>query len=107
MKKYMGFIILAVALCFTSIGCGQNVDNLQLSVQAEVQKQIDSVRSQLPCALKVTKVTLIKKAGNEYSGMITLQGPAQSHDVAIDVVSDSSNFTYQWDMNSVLQMVWY
>ncbi|MGV0848583.1 hypothetical protein [Mycolicibacterium phlei] len=46
--------------------------------------------------LKVTKVTLVHKSGNEYKGIATVRtSDGESHDVPVDVTADDNNLLWE------------
>lgn len=64
------------------------------AVQSSMQEDLDD-DPDLP-SLKVTKVRLVHKSGNEYKGIATVRtSDGESHDVPVDVTADDDNLLWE------------
>ncbi|WP_133066869.1 hypothetical protein [Mycolicibacterium sphagni] len=69
-------------------------DAISKEVQTSMQKKFDSDPDL--SGLRVTKVTLVNKSGNEYKGIAKVRTPdGVSHDVEVDVTSDDNNTLWE------------
>ncbi len=72
----------------------QSAEVVSHAVQSSMQKDLDS-DPDLP-SLKVTKVTLVHKSGNEYKGIATVRtSDGELHDVQVDVTADDANLLWE------------
>ncbi|WP_131588683.1 hypothetical protein [Mycolicibacterium phlei] len=72
----------------------QSAEYVAKGVQASMQEEFDSDPDL--SGLKVTKVGLVHKSGNEYKGIATVRTPdGESHDVPVDVTADDDNLLWE------------
>lgn len=70
------------------------VDVVSKAVQSSMQKHLDSDPDL--SGLKVTKVRLVHKSGNEYKGIANVRTPGGvSHEVPVDVTADENNTLWE------------
>ena len=64
---------------------------------AELEKEVKDLANEKfsGTGVKATKVMLIHKGGNDYSGTITLSADGEVEDYDIKVVSDGRSFQYE------------
>lgn len=89
-KSFVFCLLMACAMPFTFVSC-------ENTTTAELEKEVkDLANKQLSgTGVKATKVILIHKGGNDYSGTITLSGDGEVEDYAINVVCDGRHFQYE------------
>lgn len=70
------------------------IETISKAVQSSMQKDLDSDPDL--SGLKVTKVRLVHKSGNEYKGIATVRTPdGESHDVPVEVTADEDNTLWE------------
>lgn len=70
------------------------IDMISKAVQSSMQKHLDSDRDL--SGLKVTKVRLVHKSGNEYKGIANVRtSDGVSHEVPVDVTADEDNTMWE------------
>ena len=77
-------------MSFTFVSCNQ-------VSTAELEKEVKDLANEKfsGTGVKATKVMLIHKGGNDYSGTITLSADGEVEDYDINVVSDGRSFQYE------------
>ena len=89
-KSFVFCLLMACTMSFTFVSCNQ------LST-AELEKEVKDLANEKfsGTGVKATKVMLIHKGGNDYSGTITLSADGEVEDYDINVVSDGRSFQYE------------
>lgn len=71
-----------------------DIEMISDAVKSSMQKQLDSDPDL--SGLKVTKVRLVHKSGNEYKGIATVRTPdGELHDVPVEVTADDDNTLWE------------
>lgn len=89
-KSILFCLLMACTMSCTLVSCDQ-------MTTAELEKEVKDLANEKlsGTGVKATKVLLIHKGGNDYSGTITLSGDGEVEDYDINVVSDGRSFQYE------------
>lgn len=89
-KSFVFCLLMACTMSLTFVSCNQ-------VSTAELEKEVKDLANEKfsGTGVKATKVLLIHKGGNDYSGTITLSADGEVEDYDIKVVSDGRSFQYE------------
>jgi len=89
-KSFVFCLLMACTMSCTLVSCNQ-------MTTAELEKEVKDLANEKlsGTGVKATKVMLIHKGGNDYSGTITLSGGGEVEDYDINVVYDGRSFQYE------------
>lgn len=89
-KSFVFCLLMACTMSCTLVSCNQ-------MTTAELEKEVKDLANEKlsGTGVKATKVLLIHKGGNDYSGTITLSGDGEVEDYDINVVYDGRSFQYE------------
>ena len=89
MRKKLITLLLAVSIAATFVSCRMSTSQLEKEVRELFNEKNDGT------GVKATKVTLIKKDDNNYTGTIILTGDGETEEFEINVVYDGRIFQYE------------
>jgi len=87
-----GFIVF-VALNFVS--CGPSKSSLESDIKVSFQEKLDTDSDYKKYGMQTQKATLMKSGSNTYDGFATVLLGGNTHDVAISVTVDGTDYMWQ------------